>query len=139
MINYKKVLKYLLSALIMIIIFHQIFTYTIPVKLAPFPNEYSYEIENPYKEHQIDDNDINELVSYIKNNKFRRIPQPQNKFLSDESIFIHFYSTSTPPIDVYYTLYYEPFSCIQYGRYYYRLNKEDTAFLVKLFEMEPSE
>lgn len=134
--KYKKVFKYLLSALIIIIIFHQILTYTIPTKLDPFPKEYSYELENPYLKHPIDDDDIKALVSYIKNNKFRRIPEPKNKFLSDESIFIHFYSKSTPPIDVYYTVYYEPFSCIQYGRYYYRLSKDDITFLNELLEME---
>jgi hypothetical protein len=102
--------------------------------LTTFPEIENYDIENPYKDHPIDDDDIKALVSYLENNKFPRIRPPVGSFKGAESIFIDLKPPSEPCfINLCYTVYYPKFSFLKYNSKYYRLNKDDREFLHELF------
>lgn len=134
-----KIIKWTIGALILIIVFYMIMVYTIPIKIGRFPKKYDYEVINPYGGPQIlDDNDIENLISYLEKNKFTRVPEPSYTFDSTKTIIININAKSEPfvPIHLYHLVYNSNKSFLQFDlNKYYEFNDDDIKFLNQIFNL----
>lgn len=129
----KRIAICLLALIVIEIIIQQIITYTVPSKIKPFPElSGGYIVENPYQDHPISDEDIEELIVYLQDNKFRRTLSNPNSFLGNETIMIDIQTKGGPSIYVYYALYHPPYSNVQVSSKHYQLDENDRTFLHEL-------
>ena len=128
----RRVLKFALWASVITLVIYWVITYTVPMRLKPTPYfSGRYKVDSPYKEYTIEEDVIAKLNNYIAQHKFRRITTPRVTYESDTVMF-QLYEKNGHFLQVIYTLYYPPFSCIEHDNKYYQLDKEDRAFLHEL-------